>query len=106
MQPPAWVFYVVWPVLYLLVGVAGLLHWRASGTDHALIALIVTTLLLQAWWVVFANVCARLLSLATLVVLAAAFVGVAVAMYPDVVAGLCLVPLVAWLSFAVYLVSQ
>lgn len=34
--PPGWVFGPVWTVLYLFIGIAGWLLWRARGWDRAL----------------------------------------------------------------------
>lgn len=47
--PPAWVFGPVWSVLYVMMGVAVWLAWRA-GAGRATLALFVAQLALNALW--------------------------------------------------------
>jgi translocator protein len=51
--PPSWAFGVVWPVLYVLIGVAAWRVWRAAGSVRAAavpLALWGAQLLLNALW--------------------------------------------------------
>jgi tryptophan-rich sensory protein len=108
LQPPGWVFMVVWPILYLLMGVASALAWRAGGRKWSLplITFVIATVLLMAWWVVFANVCAPVLATAALVVLTLVWVWITFLFWrASPLAAYLLMPLLVWLSFASYLTS-
>jgi tryptophan-rich sensory protein len=50
--PPAWLFAPVWTVLYLLIGVAAWLVWRARGFGgaHGALALFIVQLFANALW--------------------------------------------------------
>jgi tryptophan-rich sensory protein len=50
--PPAWLFAPVWTVLYLLIGIAAWLVWRANGLRRARVALslFVVQLAANALW--------------------------------------------------------
>lgn len=106
LQPPGWVFSVVWPILYLMLGAALVLVWRSKHVP-TLIALLGGIIGLQAWWWIFSSACrpaAAFLSLAAL----AAFFGIfAINQIPNNPrVALLLAPLVAWCSFATYLSYQ
>lgn len=105
-QPPPWVFSVVWPVLYLLLGIQGMLLWRRSGRrwqrspDLTLWAVLTASLLL--WWPVFsAWVCMPLVAFFTLVAIA-----VLCAYFVFTRRALLLLPLAVWLCFASVLAAQ
>ncbi|WP_028658499.1 TspO/MBR family protein [Nocardioides insulae] len=51
--PPSWLFGPVWTVLYVMIGVAGWLVWRAAGAGPGLWAWIVQLLLNLAWTPLF-----------------------------------------------------
>jgi tryptophan-rich sensory protein len=102
-QPPGIVFAVVWPILYLLVGVSSaLLFNQGHFREVAFIAALVVAL--NAWWVAFGPVCrpvGALASILTLLVFTAALAAhVASKSYA---AAALLAPLIAWLSFASFL---
>lgn len=50
--PPSWAFGVVWPVLYVLIGIAGWLVWRSTGPEgwRGPLALWVLQLVVNAIW--------------------------------------------------------
>lgn len=103
-NPPGWIFGVVWPILYLLIAIAG---WRVfvSGGETPGWGLWVSQMLMNwAWSPLFFGAhmifWAMVLLFATLMV-SAAFV--ATTWHRDRLAALCFVPYVAWLAFALLL---
>jgi tryptophan-rich sensory protein len=94
-QPPAWVFGVVWPCLYVTTG-AG---WAMGKADAALGAV---TFLCCAWLMLYA--CWRQKRIAALSLGAICILTiVAAVMSTGAVAGWLLAPLAAWTAFATYL---
>ncbi len=111
-QPPGWAFAVAWAALYLLMGVAAVTFRRADTTDAAvglglgLGMFLVLLAGLQLWWLKFAEGCGRG-ALPGIVALAAYATVVAAKFYhASAAAGGCLVPLVAWLAFAAFLLAD
>lgn len=107
LKPPAWVFVVAWAILYILLGVSCMLLWQKGKrvlTDALVLNLIVVTLLV-AYWIIFANLCAPLASFICICTLVAFVLGVTLVHLKknNWGAGMLLVPLVLWLSFAAYL---
>lgn len=102
--PPAWLFGPVWSVLYLLMGVAAWLVWRARpspGVDGALGLYLVQLVLNALWsWLFFGwrqgalAMVDVVLLLALVAVTAAAFLRIR-----PLAAGL-LLPYLAWVGFA------
>ena len=98
--PPGWVFGVVWPVLYLLVGVvmARMEHQKRYGVLGRIFVLV---LLLNFWYVVFAPKCRPVAALVGIVaVLVAAVWAAADVFRADSKTGRLMLPLCAWLTFA------
>jgi tryptophan-rich sensory protein len=105
-QPPGWVFGVVWPILYTLLGLALALLWRNGDRmwSWPVIAVIIGVIGLQVWWLLFTTKCIPWGAFSFLVALGAWFVYVAVIAWPiSAVAGGLLIPLLLWISFASYL---
>jgi tryptophan-rich sensory protein len=105
--PPAWLFGPVWTVLYMLMGIAAWLVWRAygfAGARGSLIVFIVQLLVNAAWtWLFFvwrqgALAFGEILLLWTLILLTQV-------LFWRVrrLAGALLLPYPAWVSFAVAL---
>ena len=102
--PPAWLFGPAWSVLYLMMAVAAWRVQRASGPDHARSALTLYVVQLAAnalWtWLFFAwhlgawSFAEILLLWLLIAATLRAF------LQRDRVAGLLLVPYIAWVSFA------
>lgn len=102
--PPDWLFPVAWTLLYIAIGVAPWLVWRAAGFAGAALPLAVwaVQLLLNAAWswlffglrrmdLAFAEVIALWLSIALMIVL---FLPI------STTAGLLMIPYLVWVSFA------
>ena len=97
LQPPDWVFGIVWPGLYLTTGIA----WAMSGPDVDL-PLGAATMLSCSWLVVYT--CLRARMLAACVLLCTVFSSLAATLSsPSRAARRLLVPLTAWTAFATYL---
>lgn len=97
LQPPDWVFGVVWPCLYATTGIA----WATSGSD-ADVLLGCVTLLCCAWLVVYA--CLRETRAAAVVLLGTVVVSAMAAVHlRRAGGGWWLAPLVLWTAFATYL---
>ena len=108
-NPPAWVFAVVWPILYLLLGYSSFLIWKKNGgkIDCLLQSYILHLFLLLCWWPFFVYFPNRDFATFTLFLLTIHAVYLASIFYEkDVVAGYCWIPYILWLSFATFLTSK
>lgn len=108
-QPPAVVFAVVWPVLYILMGISLVLYKKSVGQFRSIpvIAFVLFTTLMQAWWIIFSRLCTLIIAPVSLAIIAFLFAMLAISFYKrSKLAGILLVPLVIWLSFATFLSSQ
>jgi tryptophan-rich sensory protein len=108
LQPPGWVFGLVWPILYILMGISIFTYWRKTERKMTwpFYLFIFGVILLQVWWIVFNKICAEKAAFGSLVAIALYFLGVTLSFYKvsrSRVATLCLIPLLIWLSFASYL---
>lgn len=106
LRPPGWVFGVVWPALYLAVGVATALLAEGRHLRELLIVLAVLVGL-NAWWLAFSRRCRPVPALAAIVaLLAGSAYAASQAMAVDSTAGALMWPLVGWMSFATLLSVQ
>ena len=96
LQPPDWVFGVVWPCLYVTTGAA----WAVGGVRADLVLGAVT--LLCCWWLVV-YACLRQKGVAALTLATTAGLTVFGAASLGGTAGALLVPLAVWTAFATYL---
>ena len=96
LQPPDWVFGVVWPCLYVTTGAA----WARGGADVDVL-LGAVTLLCCSWLATY--VCLRWKLASALVLVTAAGLTTLLAATSDAVVGGLLAPLAAWTAFASYL---
>jgi len=107
LNPPGWVFGVVWPILYVLLGLslAMLLHARGAKNRGRALALFVVQLLLNfAWSPVFFAWHRADIALSVIAAMAVgAFALILVAWRIRVLAGLLLYPYLGWLMFAALL---
>ena len=99
--PPSWLFGPVWTVLYVMMGVAGWLLWRARGWDVVLTLWAVQLVLNLAWTPLFFGASRYTLALVDIVVLALVILAlIALAWRRSSVAAWLLVPYAAWVCFA------
>ena len=106
LSPPGWVYAVVWPVLYVLMGIA--LYRATSGDrrrDGPAVALFVAQLLVNFLWPLLFFLALRLGWAAVVAVLLAALVIATCACFfrRDKWAEWLLVPYALWSAFAAYL---
>lgn len=105
--PPAWIFGPVWTVLYLLMAVAAWLVWRNEGWRGAPVALtlyLVQLVFNALWSWLFFEWHLGGLALLDLVLLWLLVAATTVAFWRrHIVAGLMLVPYLAWVTFAGFL---
>ena len=108
LSPPAWLFPVVWTLLYLSMGLASYLVWVSGVSDRRRDrALTVYGLSLAAnflWPILLFTVQAWLAAFLLLLLLWA-LVGIAALLFGAITprAGKLLLPYLAWLTFAAYL---
>jgi tryptophan-rich sensory protein len=110
-NPPGWIFGVVWPILYLLLGYASYLVWRDrenyKSSDNILQKYIIHLLLLIVWWPYFVYFPNTIFATISLFLLAISAVYIGWKFYIiNKTAGYCLIPYTIWLFFATFLTSQ
>jgi len=108
-NPPGWVFGVVWPILYLLLGYASYLVWNETKRkiDSILQKYIIHLLLLLLWWPYFVYFPNAIFATTSLFLLAISAVYIGWEFYKtNKTAGYCLIPYIAWLFFATFLTSH
>lgn len=111
-NPPSWLFGVVWPILYLLIGYSSYLIWNASNVNISikkfyLFLYTIQVLLVISWWPYFIYYPNKLVSTITLILLAIFALIITILFFPiNNIAAYCFIPYVVWLSFASYLTSQ
>ena len=107
MNPPGWVFGVVWPILYLLIGAAGGLVWTAAKGSRRRRALFWFGLQLAlnlAWTPVFFGMQQIALALGIILALNVAAVTATVRMERvRTLAAWLMVPYLVWIAFAAIL---
>ena len=103
--PPAWVFPVVWTILYILMGIASYLVWSSSSSKKearsALTFYLIQLGLNFAWTFIFFT--CRLYGLAFLeLILLLIFVIITTVKFCKIskVAGLMMIPYIIWLLYA------
>ena len=106
-NPPAWIFGPVWTLLYVLMAVAAWLVWRAGGwrrQGRALGLFLLQWLLNFLWTPVFFGLHHMLLAFVDIMALWIVLVAAVISFWRiRTVAGLLLVPYVAWVTFAAVL---
>lgn len=106
LQPPGWAFGVVWPVLYLAMGVALFLIWRSTSENKTMAYVLfgIQAVLNAAWSLVFFGMEQ---AWGGLVVILALVITVAISISHfkrlSVWASWLFVPYLLWILFATYL---
>jgi len=105
LNPPNWVFAPVWSVLYVAIAVAAWLVWRARPASGVPLALWGGQLVLNAAWsLLFFGLQLSGVALVEILILLALLIATAASFHRvRAMAGLLLLPYVAWVSFAAYL---
>jgi translocator protein len=104
-QPPDWLFGPAWTVIYTLTAIAAALAWRDAPTDGAR-SLVVTVFVINAilniaWSFFFFKLKQPSWALIEVALLWASVLSLVVVAWPiSRLAGLMLVPYLAWVSFA------
>jgi tryptophan-rich sensory protein len=105
-NPPKWLFGVVWPILYLLLGYSSYLIYQSkSANKNKIFTLyIIHIILLSIWFPVFVNYYNRYLSFVSIIFILL----YAIYLYFEytkisITASYCLIPYILWLCFASYL---
>lgn len=98
LEPPGWVFGIVWPLLYVLTGAAWVMMDRSVSTD---VMLSVVTCLCCAWLPTY--VLAKYYVFATVILILSTGISAATVILSKSSFKWLLAPLVVWLSFATYL---
>ena len=112
LSPPPWLFGVVWPILYLLLGYSSYLIWNSTNVTMStkqfyLFLYAIQLLLVMTWWPYFVYYPDKFFATITLILLAIFALTITVLFFPiNNVAGYCFIPYVIWLSFASFLTSQ
>lgn len=90
--PPGWVFGIVWPILYLMIGIA----WSNSKQQMSLFVILM--LLLNGWLLIYGCLKQRILALYTifLAIMCTLYIIVSVKLESKYL----MIPLFMWLNFA------
>lgn len=107
LSPPAWLFPVVWTILFILMGVASYIVWEQGTGEQRRIALTVYFVQLFfnfCWSVIFFSFEAYLFAFVWLVILWVLILATAILFYKiSKSAGYLMLPYLLWVAFAGYL---
>lgn len=103
-NPPAWIFGPVWTCLYLLMAIAAWLVWKRVGWKFAVWLYLIQLSLNAVWTPIFFGAHELGWALAEIVALWFSILVTMIAfLRVSSVAGMMLVPYLAWVSFATFL---
>lgn len=106
LSPPAWLFPVVWTILYVLMGIASYIIWRSDNKDarNALQVYLIQLGFNFCWPIIFFNFKCYLFAFFWLVVLWVLILITIIKFYRiDKIAAYLMIPYILWVSFAGYL---
>lgn len=106
LSPPGWVFGVVWPILYILMGISSYIIYKSNDPDKGnVLVLYGLQLIMNGLWPIFFFVMEKyLFSTIWLILLIGIVVLVTIFFYKiSKPAGLLMIPYIIWLCFALYL---
>jgi translocator protein len=104
-NPPGWLFGPVWTTLYVMMAVAAWLVWRRGGNIQGAMILFFSQLALNfAWSFLFFGARSPWLGLVDIAMLWVALLATTIVFFgKSRVAGLLMLPYLAWVSFAAVL---
>ncbi len=106
LSPPSWIFSIVWPILYILMGIASYIVYEADSIykSKALTIYASQLILNFIWSIVFFNLEKYWLSVAIIIVLnILIFLTIIYFYIVDKKAAFLLIPYMLWVLFATYL---
>ena len=106
LSPPAWLFPVVWTLLYILMGIASYIIWQSKGRgrDFALRVYALQLFFNLFWSYIFFGMQNYLFAFIWLLILWVLVIVTTVLFYRiEKTAGYLLIPYVLWVTFAAYL---
>ncbi|MDD6478441.1 MAG: tryptophan-rich sensory protein [Oscillospiraceae bacterium] len=104
LSPPAWLFPVVWTILYVLMGIASYLVSKEKNSDLALLFYTVQLFFNFLWSIIFFNFQNYLFAFVWLVALWILILVTTVLFWRlNKTAGLLMIPYLLWVTFAGYL---
>lgn len=110
LQPPGWVFAVVWPILYILLGLSGLFLWREVKPNlynYNMMLWFAIVIMLALWWPMFTVVlCAPRIAFASLVFIHLTILFYIYRVFGNKPAMATVIPLALWTFFASILAYQ
>ena len=100
-RPPGWVFSVIWPILYILIG----LSWYFSIKNNTTIYFIILNLILCSWIIVYGCLQNKLMGLIIILCSIINNIILFFLLYKknNIVSFFLLIPLFFWLLFAILL---
>ncbi|GHP14577.1 tryptophan-rich sensory protein [Lentilactobacillus fungorum] len=106
-SPPGVVFGIVWPILYVLIGISGYAIWNSRKAHPELLWLFLTQLFLNfIWTIVFFSGSLLITGLIIIVIMDIIVSMLMIKVHPvNPVAAWLLVPYLLWLAFATYLAA-
>lgn len=99
---PAWIFYVVWPILYILLAIVGEILFRRKQYLLFMIYVIVLILLGAYSWIQW-HLCSRLYGFIIILLSFILSLIVFIFMISITLYAFLLLPLILWLLFAMYI---
>lgn len=105
LSPPAWLFPVVWTILYVLMGIASYLVVTSKKPNGAALITYGLQLVFNFFWsIIFFNMQAYLFAFVWLVILWILILKTTVKFFKiDETAGILMIPYLLWVTFAGYL---
>jgi benzodiazapine receptor len=101
-RPPAWVFGVVWPILYILLGISWVIASRQNKLNSIIYGLI--TLLLMSWIIFYS--CEKDKKSSVYILICSIMAAFACISVGNNVSKILISPLIGWLIFALMMNAQ
>ena len=103
--PPGWVFPIIWPILYILMGIAAyrisMYNKQGTNTGNAYFTYLLQLAINFLWPIIFFNLRLYGIAFVIILILLIFIIITTVKFYKiDKVAGLLMIPYILWVSFA------